>query len=155
MWKILKFVSAKHNIFNKMVFGINVPLLQIHQYHCFQSLSHIWLLVTPWIVAHQVSLSITVSWILLKLMSIESMMSTNHLIIWLPLVFLPLMFLSISAFSSELVLCIRWPNYWTFSFSISPSTEYLELISFRFDWLDLLAVPVTLKYLLQYHCLKA
>ena len=95
--------------------------------------------------AYQVSLSITNSWSLLKLMSIESVMLCNHLILCHPLLLLPSIFPSIRVFSKESVLCIRWPNYWSFSFSISPSNEYSGLISFKIDWLDLLAVQGTLK----------
>ena len=109
---------------------------------------------TPWTVARQASLSITSSQSLLKLMSIESVMPSNHLILYRPLLFLPSIFPSIRVFSKESVLCIRWPKYWSFSFSISPSNEYSGLISFRMDWLDLLAVQVTLKSLLQCHSSK-
>ena len=94
----------------------------------------------PWTAAHQASLSITSSWSLLKLMSIESVMPSNHLILCRSLLLPPLFFPSIRVFSSESVLCTRWPKYWSFSFSISPSNEYSGLISFRMDWLDLLAV---------------
>ena len=111
--------------------------------------------MTPWTAACQVSLSITVSQSLLKLMFIESVMSTSHLILCLPLLLLPLIFPSIRLFSNESVLCIRWPKYWSFSCSISPSSEYSELISFKMDWLDLLAVQGTLKSLDQHHSLKA
>ena len=106
---------------------------------------------TPWTAAHQASLSITSSWSLLKLMSIELVMSSNHLILCRPLLFLPSVFLSIRIFSSESVLRIRWPKYWSFSFNISPSNDSSGLISFRMDWLILLAVQGTLKSLLQ-HC---
>ena len=114
-----------------------------------------WLFVTPWTVACQVSLSITSSWSLLKLMSIESVMPSNHLILCHPLLLLPSIFPSIRGFSSESVLRIRWPKYWSFSFSISPSDEYSGPISFRMDWFDLLAVQGTLKSLLQHHSSKA
>ena len=117
-----------------------------------QSLSHVWLFATPWAAAHQASLSITKSQSLLKL--IESVMPSNHLILCRPLL-PPSIFLSIRVFSRESVLCIRWPKYWIFSFSISPSSEYSGLISFRMDWLDLLAVQGTLKSLLQHHSSKA
>ena len=113
---------------------------------------------TPWIAACQASLSITNSWSLLKLMSIELVMPSNRLILCHPLLLLPSIFPSIRVFSNESVLCIRWPKYfghWSFSFSISPSNEYSGLISFRMDWLDLLAVQGTLKSLLQHHSLKA
>ena len=110
--------------------------------------------VTPWTVAHQASLSITNSWSWLKLMSIELVMPSNHIILCRPL-FLPSIFHSIRVFSNESVLRIRWPKYWSFSFSISPSSEYSGLISFNIDWLDLLAVQGTLKSLLQHHSSKA
>ena len=103
----------------------------------------------------QVSLSITNSWSLLKLMSIKSVMPSNHLILCRPLLFPPSIFPSIRVFSNESVLHVRWPKHWSFSFSISPSNEYSGLISFRMDWLDLLAVQGTLKSLLQHHSLKA
>ena len=114
--------------------------------HCpdVQLLSHIWLFVTPWTAAHQASLSITNSQSLLKLRSIESVMPSNHLILCHPLLFLPSIFPSIRIFSNESVFCIRWPKYWSFSFSISPSNEYSGLISFRIDWFDL-AVQGTLQ----------
>ena len=118
-----------------------------------QSLSHVRPFATPWTAAHRASLSITDSRSLLKLMSIKSVMPSNHLILC-PLL-LPSVFLSIRVFSNESVLCIRWPNYWSFSFNISPSNEYLGLISFRMDWLNLLAVQGTLKSLLQHHSSKA
>ena len=120
-----------------------------------QSLSCIWLFVTPWTAACQASLSITNSRSLLKLMSIESVMPSNHLILCHPLLLLPSIFPSIRVFSNESVLCIRLPEYWSFSFSISPSNEHSGLISFRRDWLDLLAVQGTLKSLLQHHSSKA
>ena len=111
--------------------------------------------MTPWTAAHQASLSITNSRSLLKLMSIESLMPSNHLILCRPLLLLPSIFPSIRVFSKESVLSIRWPKYWSFSFSISTSNEYSGLISFRMDWLDLLAVQGTLKSLLQHHSSKA
>jgi len=111
--------------------------------------------VTPWTVAHQASLSITNSWNLLKPMSIESVMPSNYFILCHPLLLLPSVFTSIRVFSSESVLPIRWPKYWSFSFSISPSNEHSGLISFRMDWLDLLAVQGTLKCLVQHHNSKA
>ena len=118
-----------------------------------QSLSHVRLFATPWTAACQASLSIINSQSLLKLMSIESMMPSNHLILCHPLLLLPAVFSSIRVFSSESVLHIRWPKFWSFSFSISPSSEN-SVISFRLDWFDLLAVQGTLKSLLQYHSLK-
>ena len=110
---------------------------------------------TPWAAAFQASLSITNSRSLLKLMSIESVMPSNHLMLCCPLILLPSIFPSIRVFSNESVLHIRWPKYWSFSFSICPSSEYSGLISFRIDWLDLLTVQGTLKSLLQHHSSKA
>ena len=118
-----------------------------------QSLSHVQLFVTPWTAACQAFLSITNSQSLLKLVSIESVMPSNHLILCRPLLLLPSIFPSNRVFSNESVLHIRWPKYW--SFSISLSNEYSELISFRIDWFDLLAVQGTLKSLLQHHSSKA
>ena len=120
-----------------------------------QSLSRVRLFVTPWTAACQASLSITNSRSFLKLMSIESVMPSNHLILCRPLRLLPSIFPSIRIFSNESVLRIKWPKYWSFSFSISPSNEYAGLISFRMDWLDLLAVQGMLKHLLQHHSSKA
>ena len=123
-------------------------------YSSVQLLSLVQFFETPWTAAHQASLSITNSWSLLKLMSIELVMPSNHLILC-RLLLLPSIFPSIRVFSNESVLCIRWPEYWSFSFSISPSNEYLGLISLRIDWLDLLVVQGTLKGLLQHHSSKA
>ena len=109
----------------------------------------------PWTAAHQASLSIANSQSLLKLMSVGSVMLSSHLILCRPLLLLPLIFCSIRVFSNESVLHIRWPKYWNFSFSISPSNEYSGLISFRIYWFDLLAIQGTLKSLLQYHSSKA
>ena len=120
-----------------------------------QSLNCVWLFVTPCTAAHQASLSITNSQILLKLMSIESVMPSNHLILRHPLLLLPSIFPSIRVLSSESVLHIKWPKYWSFSFSISPSNKYSGLISFRMDRLDLLTVQGTIKSLLQHHSSKA
>ena len=120
-----------------------------------QSLSRVWLWATPWIAAHQASLTITNSRSLLKLMSIESVMPSNHLILCRPLFLPPSIFPRIRVFSNESVLCIRWPKYWSFSFNIGPFSEHPGLISFRIDWLDLLAVHGTLKSLLQHHSSKA
>ena len=120
-----------------------------------QSLSHIWLSATPWTAACQASLSVTNSWSLLKLMSIKWVITSNHLVFCRPLLLLPSICPSIRVFSNESVLCIRWPKYWNFSFSISPSNEYSGLISFKIDWFDLLAVQGTLKSLLQHHSSKA
>ena len=116
-----------------------------------QSLSRVQLFATPWTAACQASLFITKSWSLLKLMSVKLVMPSNHLILCRPLLLLPSIFPSIRVFSHESVLHIRWPKYWSFSFSISPSSEYSGLFSFRMDWWDLLAVQGTLKSLLQHH----
>ena len=118
-------------------------------------LSHVRLFATPWTAARQASRSIANSWSLLKLMSIESVMPSNHLILCRPLLLPPSVFPTIMVFSKESVLRIRWPKYWSFSFSISLSNEYSGLISFRMDWLDLFAVQGTLKSLLQHHSSKA
>jgi len=121
-----------------------------------KSLSHVQLFATPWTAACQAShTSITNSQSLFKLMSIESVMPSNHLILCHPLLLPPAIFPSIRVFSNESVFPIRWPNVWSFSFSVSPSSEYSGLISFRMDWLDLLAVQGTLKSLLQHHSSKA
>ena len=125
-------------------------------YSCsVQLLSCIRLFVTPWTAARQASLSITNSWSSLKFMSIERVMPSTHLILCRPLLLLPSIFPSIRVFSNESALHIRWPKYWSFSFSISPSNIYLVLIFFRMDWLDLLAVQGTPKSLLQHHSSKA
>ena len=125
------------------------------QFSSVQSLSRVRLFATPWIAAHQVSLSITNSWSPLKPMSIESIMPSNHLILCRPFLLLPSIFPSIRVFSNDSALCIKWPKYWDFSFNISPSIENPGPISFRMDWLDLLAVQGTLKSLLQHHSSKA
>ena len=132
-----------------MCFDIN------HKFTSVQSLSHVQLFVTTWTAAHQASLSITNSWSLIKLMSIESVMPSNHLILCHPLLLPPSVFPSIRVFSKESVLHIRWPKYWSFSFNISPSKEYSRLISFTMYWLDHLAVQGMLKGLLQHHSSKA
>ena len=119
-----------------------------------QSLSSIQLFGTPWTAAYQASMSITNSWCLPKLMSIESGMPSNHLTLCCPLLLPPSIFPGITVFSNESALRIMWPKYWSFSFNMSPSNEYSGLISFRMDWLDLLAVQGTLKSLLQYHSSK-
>ena len=124
------------------------------QFSSVQFLSCVQLFVTPWTAACQASLSIINSQSLLKLMSIESVMPSNHLILCHPLLLLPSIFPSIRVFSNESTLQIKWPKYWSFRFSISPSNEYSGLISFRMDWLDLLAVQGTLKSLLQHHTSK-
>ena len=118
------------------------------QFCSVQSLSHVQLFAIPWIAACQVSLSITNSWSLLKLMSIESVIPSSHLILCCPLLLLPPIPPSIGVFSNESTLCVRWSKYWSFSFSISPSSEHPGLISFRMDWLDLLPVQGTFKSLL-------
>ena len=120
-----------------------------------QSLSRVWLFATPWITARQASLSITNSRSSLRLTSIESVMPSSHLILWRPLLLLPQIPPSIRFFSNESALRMRWPKYWSFSFSIIPSKEIPGLISFRMDWLDLLAIQGTLKSLLQHHSSKA
>ena len=125
------------------------------QFGSVQSLSRVRLFVTPWITARQASLSITNSWSSPTLMSIESVMPSSHLILCRPLLLLPPIPLSIRVFSNESTLLMRWPKYWSFSFSISPSKEHPGLISFRMDWLDLLALQGTLKSLLQHHSSKA
>ena len=125
------------------------------EFSSVQSLRRVWLFATPWTAAHQASLSITKSRSPPKPMSIESMMAANHLILCCPLLLLPSIFPSIRVFPNESALRIRWPKYWSFSFSITPSNEHPGLISFRMDWLDLLAVQRTLKSLLQHHSSKA
>ena len=117
----------------------------IHQFSSVQSLSSVWLFATQWTAACQASLSITNSQSLLKLISIELVMPSNHLILCCPLLLLPSIFPSIRVFSDESALRVRWPKYWSFSFNISPSNEHLGLISLRMDWLDLLAVQGTHK----------
>ena len=127
----------------------------LHQIRSDELLSHVRLFVTPWIAAHQASLSITNSRSSLKLTSIKSVMPSSHLILCCPLLLLPPIPPSIRVFSNESTLHMRWPKCWSFSFSIIPSKEVPGLISFRMDWLDLLAVPGTLKSLLQHHSSKA
>ena len=129
--------------------------LQSAQFSSVQSLSCLWLFVTPWITARQAFLSITNSRSLPKLKSIKSVMPSSHLILHRPLLLLPPIPPSIRVFSNESTLRMRWPKYWSFSFYISPSNEHPGLISFRMDWLDLLAVQGTLKSLLQHHSSKA
>ena len=141
MWIILHFCLCVH--------------YSMLQFNSVQSLSRVRLFATPWIAAHQASLSITNSQSLPKLMSIESVMPFSHLILCYPLLLLPSILPRIRVFSNESTLCIRWPKYWSFSFSISPSNEHPGLSSFRMDWLDLLAVQGTLKSLLQHHSAKA
>ena len=152
--------STLLSLWNQIILlGVTFPReLQIKytvQFSSVQSLSPVQLFATPWTAAHQASLSIINSQSLLKLMSIELVMPSNRLILCHPLLLPPSIFASIRVFSNESTLCIRWPKYWSFSFSISPSNEYSGLISFRMDWLDLLAVQGTLKSLLQHHSSKA
>ena len=136
--------------------GKNINLIQNYfKRTSVQSLSRVQLFVTPWIAARQASLSIANSQSLLKLMSIESVIPSNHLILSCPILLPPSVFPSIRVFSNESVLCIRWPKYWSFSFSINPSNESSGLIYPRVDWLDLLAVQGTLKSLLQHHSSEA
>ena len=130
-------------------------LFRMLQFSSVQLLSHARLFATPWIAAHQASLSITNSWSSLRLTSIESLMPSSHLILCHPLLLLPPIPPSIRAFSNESTLCMRWPKYWSFSFSISPPNEHPGPNSFRMDWLDLLAFQGTLKSLLQHHSSKA
>ena len=132
-----------------------IPIfLRYISFSSVQSLSRVWLFATPWSAAHQASLFITNSWRLPKLMSFESVMPPNHLILCRPLLLLPSIFPNIRVFSNESALHIRWPKYWSFSFNISPSNEHPELISFGMDLLDLLAVQGTLKSLLQHQSSK-
>ena len=147
--RLQAFFSVSNSLFSPYPFR-PLPVSQ-----SVQSLSRVRLFLTPWTSARQASLSITNSWSLLKLMSIKSVMPSKHLILCCPLLLLPSIFPSITVFSNESVLCIRWPKYWSCSFSISPSNVYSGLISFRMDWLDLLAVQGTLRSLLQHHSSKA
>ena len=140
-----------------IVYCFSLATFKIFSLSCSsgQSLSHVQLFVTPWTAALQTFLSITNPQSLLKLMSIESVMPSNRLILCRSLLLLPSIFHRIRVFSNESVLCIRWPKYWNFSFSISPSNEYSGLISFRTDWFNLLEVQGTIKSLLQHHSSKA
>ena len=137
------------------MFKTQTPNLLHYQFSSVQSLSPVHLFLTPWTAARQDSLSITNSLSLLKLMPVELVMPSSHLILCCPLLLLPPIPPRFRVFSNESALHIRWPKYWNFSFSISPSNEHPGLISFRMDWLDLLAVQVTLKSLLQHHSSKA
>ena len=132
---------------NHLIYCPNVDTFETEQFNSVQSLSRIWLFATLWTTARQASVSITNTRSLPKLMSIESMMPSNHLILCHPLLLLPSVFPNIRVFSNESAFRIRWPKYWSFSFSISLSNEYSRLISFRMDWLYLLAVQGTLKSL--------
>ena len=141
--------------FHLLEFYILISHQNNHQSSSVQSLIRVLLFVTPWIAAHQAFLSITNSWSSLRLMSIESVMPSRHLILCHPLLLLPPIPPSIRVFSNESTLRMRWPKYWSFSFSIIPRKEIPGLISFRMDWLDLLAVQGTLKSPLQHHSTKA
>ena len=156
-WKLQSTQSVVAAITDEL--GIPFPLHRGKIFFFVQSLNHVWLFATPWTAAHKASMSITNSQSLLKLVSIQSVIASNHLILCHPLLFLPSVFPSFKVFSNESVLRIRWPKYWSFSFSISPSNEFSGLISFRIDWLDLLdpslRVQGTLKSLLQHHSSKA
>ena len=138
-----------------MTLIISYNIVNLNTHSSVQSLSRVWLFVTPWTAAHQASLSITNFWSLLKLMSIKWVTPFNHPILCRPHLLTPSLLPSIRVFSNESILRIRWPKYWSFSFSISPSNEYSGLISSRMDWSDLLAVQGTLKSLLQHHSSKA
>ena len=149
-------VTGKRNL--SCLYPTKFRLLLLYlvvQFSSVQSLSRVWLFVTPWITARQASLSITISRSSLKLMSIKSMMPSSHLILCRPLFLLSPIPPSIRIFSNESTVLMRWPKYWSFSFSIIPSNEHPGLISFRIDWLDLLAVQGTLESLLQHHSSKA
>ena len=154
---ILKSLLQHHSSKASVLWHSAFFMVQIsHSYiSSVQSVSHVWLFVTLWTEAHQTSLPITNSWSLPKLMCIESVMPSNHLILCCPPLLPPSVFPRIRVFSNESVLHIRWAKYWSFSFSISPSDKYSGLISFRIDWLDLLAGQRTLKNLLQHHSSKA
>ena len=142
------------NVCDNEILRDNISNKPSIQFSSVQSLSRVRLFATPWIAAHQASLSITNSWSLSKHMSIESVMPSTHLILCHLLLLLPSVFPSIRVFSNESTLCIRWPKYWSFRFNISPSNEHPGLNSFRMDWLDLLAVQGTLKSFLQHHSSK-
>ena len=135
-FKITADGDCSHEIKRCLLLGTKV----VNNLSSVQSLSHVWLFVTPWIIARQASLSMINSWSSLKLMSIKSVMPSNHLILCHPLLLLSSIPPSIKGFSNESTLHVRWPKYWSFSFIISPSKEHLGLISFRMDWLDLLAI---------------
>ena len=143
---------------NQLIYYTHSPRKKIYSNNIIssvQSLSRVWLFATPWIAAHQASLSITISRSSLRLTSIESVMPSSHLILCRPLFLLPTIPPSIRVFSNESTIHMRWPKYWSFSFSIIPSKNQPGLISFRMDWLDILAVQGTLKSLLQHHSSKA
>ena len=143
------------SVFRSSFYSCTTSIPSLLQFNSVQSLSHLWLFSTPWITARQASLSVTNSWSLLKLMSIESVMPSSHLIFCRSLLLLSPIPPSIRVFSSESTLHMSWPKHWSFSFSINLSNEHPGLIFFRMDWLDLLAVQGTLKSLLQHHSSKA
>ena len=143
--------TGRHNIVKISLLSNEINGFIFNSVH---SLSLARLFATPWTEAHQASVSMTNLWRMLKFTSIEPGMPSNHLILCYPLIFLPSIYLSNRVFTNESVLCIKWPKYWNFSFSISPSNEYSGLISFRMDWLYLLAVQGNLKSLLQHHSSK-
>ena len=149
--KIFKCQSCPITAFKDQKSSIEIFLSKPINMVVVQSLRCVWLFVTTWTAGHQASLSFTISWSLLKLMCIESVIPSNHFILCCPLLLLPSIFPSIRVSSNESALHIRWPKYWSFSFSISPSNEYSGLLSFRIDWFDLLAVQETLRSLLQHH----
>ena len=138
-----------------MPYVLKYKSILILQFSSVQSLSRVQLFATPWIAACQASLSFTISQSFLTFISVELVMPSNHLVLYRPLLLPPSIFPSIRVFSNESARHIRWPKYWSFSFNICPSNEYPGLISFRMDWLDLLAVQGTLKNLLQHHSSKA
>ena len=156
IWGTFNWLFSEDCVFNE-----NIAILSARVEVCYyisssvQMLNRVRLLAIPWTAARQASLSLTNSQSLLKLVSIESVMPSNHLILCHPLLLSPSIFPSIRVFSNESALHIRWPKYWSFSFNISPSNEHSGLISFRMDWYDLLAVQGTLKSLLQHHSSKA
>ena len=157
VWLFVLTNDCKERWIDLIWLQVNMGTGLFGQFSCFcsvQLLSRVWLFATPWIAARQASLSITNSWSPPKPMSTVSVMPSNHLVLCRPLL-LPSIFPSIRVFSNESALHIRWPKYWSFSFNISPSNEHSGLISFRMDWLDLLAVQGTLKSLLQHHSSKA
>ena len=150
---ISSYMSLKKLKSKRFFFSVCTVVIII--FSSVQSFTRVQHFATPWTAACQASLFITNSWKLPKLMSIELVMPSNYLILCHPLLLLPLIFPNIRVFSNESTLCIRWPKYWSFSLSISPSNEHTGLVSFRMDWLDLLAVQGTLKSLLQHHSSKA
>ena len=160
VYMVLIFLKDNWSLMQKIIATLSILMQRRVGLHCcqfssVQLLSHVRLFATPWTVAPQASLSIINSRSLLKLKSIELVMPSNHLILCHPLLLLPSVLCSIRVISSELVLHIRWPKYWSFSFSFSPSNQYSGLIFFRIDWCDLLAVQGTLKSLLEHHSSKA